>query len=963
MLKNITLKRSTFVALLFIFAFMGIVYAATPIYGPYSYSKDIKYQFYGDLSPSGLGSNQTRGAYALWHDVQFRDIFYNTIDPGAGSYYPTVQFDLIENPGDPDIGKKRGYHVAPNTKESVTMLAKKMQGNPDYVWRVLSGKGKSVDYPNGHPLVPPNSFYMVENIDDWVSFGKIAALSGGGVADKDMNYQEFGWGTRGVDYPVYKTQYQVTPWPEIYKAEPYENGKPAPASGVTLANGQLQIDARTFGFYQNRFIAWVVKGKVTKEEVLADMADGRRDEILNNKEKAALVKDMPVSQIAHWDAPLPVSSFGNLLLQDGTENEMTLVISDGKDRIQVKPFKVKIKPSTDLEVVCPEVSISPAPPQPPHTKAVVSIPVVNHSDKETYDTYLLWRWGRDKTANRVDIPALKPREKRIIQVQTEYPSEIDYFITNLNPDRKAPSYEENWENNICKRVFDVQRINLKAKAIRLNVPNPQVGEKIKFDVLVENESKYEDVKNTDLGYRINGGEMRIISGINISAGEEKWISGLEYQSKSGDTQLSVWAKINQAQDKPANEWNGTANPYLDNVVTANFPLGNLDYYMDSVSNATVPLGESVNVKMVYGRYALPIDNGGSISPVKIRLALYDNKKNEIPITTKTVTLNKGDKKEDYVVISTNGLKPGSYTIMASINIPPEVGETTYANNIAIGTLQVLGIPTALSCGYSGSSDSELSYIVCRKNSSGHRKCYYYYEDLNSDIRNLSVVYVNPDIDDSQSGDVPLISQNTTVIKKGQGFTFTVDARYSEDYHDNKSVFMNSAKAVAEFPRADGTIEKVDLVRLEEDSEAGRIKFGLPLNWLHKHSWDESVVNENGNPGSTNPEDENFYYAGGRAHYISLNHPEGSYTFTVKIYSNGVGLGDNELMNCLEGHLIVKGNVMNDFYVRQVNPEFPFPSTHFPNGPTSWWQPFVNEVFDQDMINWYNYKDQWRNWPN
>lgn len=606
---------------------------------------------------------------------------------------------------------------------------------------------------------------------------------------------------------------------------------------------------------------------------------------------------------------------------------------------------------TDLSLQNP--SLSPAPPQTAGTAATFTVQAVNDSEQERTTKIGWWYEGENFSYHAPITVTLAPREKKNVPIPIKYSATPRNVYAEINPERNAPVNEINWTNNRTSTNVGVLKPNLVAKDIRINPTRPQVGDKLIIDVLVQNEGGFGAV-TSDLAWRVNAKPVQVKPNLLLPMNKGTWISGLEWPAVPGEqTMLDVWAKINPSENKPTGESN-----YSDNTIKKSFPLAsNLDFFVKSVSGATIFQGQQVQTRVVVGRAS-----GGDDKAITTNVRLYIGGQNieAQRIVETPVTLRPGE--ETSLIMDWNSndpdppLTPGAFTLSAVINPDFTLAEVTLANNYMTAGLTIQGKTSNNMCGpwenstwaVSGHYTYQYNCRTIMVNDKAQTVCDtgvgQYYEHLDANITGLTATYVQKDADET-AVDVALDRLGTTTVKAGQGFTFDVETRYSEDRGRTGSV----DRVVATFSTIDGGQEEIDLVR-EYTGNANFVRWVLPHHFVQMMG-DGQVVSE----GIFPTDDE--YMPGGRAHYLSRHQKDGTYPFSVRVYARGV----NSLSACLEGEVQVKGSVYEDFYVRQVDPDNPFPKEHFPDGPTEMWKDHM-DIFDQELSDWYNYREGWENWP-
>lgn len=517
--------------------------------------------------------------------------------------------------------------------------------------------------------------------------------------------------------------------------------------------------------------------------------------------------------------------------------------------------------------------------------------------------------------------------------------------------------------------FDVlsdSMINLRATDIVSTPDTVRVDEPATLKVEVENTSAKVDIEDTYLDWYVNGELQKRVGPISINAGEKKWIDGLKIDSVPKVDLLHVKAIINPDHDRPEQEqMPDGSDPWIDNSIEKDIPFeSHLNYYMKSVSGSTIALGQEVTTRVSFGRENLRNDDDTLDKKTKVHLLVQDKNGNRKEVAVKTVNLDTpGTELTDFFEWDSSILAPGSYTLVATINIPSEEGEVTFEDNIMTAGLTIMSVPANIWCSSTETIAKAISgtYQECvswkyevRPSGSRHKVCKryetrYYYEYFDAGFNGGKILgsFVDEKADEINGTDVKLISTGQNSIKAGQGFHFTVNSDYSEDTGKTGNI----KDAVATFTKVDGTYETIHLIPINRSTN--HVTWAMPLAWVPKHG-DDVIYNENGNPGSSDPTADDYYYPGGRAYYTSLSATDGDITFKVNLSAKGV----NNLLRCLVGAIKVKDNIMNDFYVRQVNSEDPFPSEV--TEPKGVWKDNVSTL--TDFNDWINYQNGTRAWP-
>ncbi|MBY3621116.1 hypothetical protein HGO21_16320 [Acinetobacter sp. CUI P1] len=1002
--KRVLVTTLLLIVLIFLVTFIKSDAASPqPEYGVryYPYTKEVKTQVIGDLRASGPEQGDhllfaSRKAYALWDDVRFKNVITSTwadATPG-GSYLPVLLFQILEQESADKFDARDGYRLVPyypngdvNTTQKGTPIKKVADwagGNPSYVLNkintVLNGKASSSN------VLSADNFYYVgaippvdltENL--FFRFNSIVSLSGGGVDEGDMIAQTPTKGVnRGITYPAFKTTYSVTSWPKIHAVFGMEsNGEQREL--VNAATGKLKISTTTYSYSGHKQKIWIMKGSKTFGDVLNYMnstteMSGASDQTRFNDFSPNIYKifDASGKRTYNYNSSIPMSEMSSLITPDGTVQNFTMVVSDAYDRIAVTNFKVGTY-KNDLAIIPSSVKITPGSPQTAGTAAKVTVNVSNKGSKDIASTYLAWRWNTaGNTVSKIPINNFKRGETRSLTFDITYPPQSALLILNINANKDAPTNEIDWLNNRTEvRVGPVQ-INLRAKEVRLNPTKPQIGNSVNFEVLVENESYTETVTDTYLDWWTNQTLQSQPAKFSLSPREQKWISNLVLPIVPGGNYLYFDAEINKNHNKPVNETkaDGT-NAWTDNKISKKYQLmsKNLNYFVKTISASSATQNSAVTTRVVVGRERLSSDTNGE-KQAAVRLYILDANGNASLIETKSILLpSPGDTRTVFFDWNSGNMAIGNgYNLMATINIQPVDPETTYADNTQIASFEITGStpPNGNFCSIGATTGVSGTYSYCSRYENIYhpvtgayigRDCVNwnegnYYEYFNAYVSSsLSGSYVEENADEINGIDVPLVQGGSSTVQAGQGFTFAIDAKYTED----RGHQGNLTRAVAHFPKEDGTLQDIDLVKIR--TAGNEVTWAMPTAWVAKHG-DEVVYQEGSNPGSNDPNDTNYYYPGGRAFYTSLNMPAGTFIVSVDLYAEGV----NALHQCVLMQYTVSGTVMDDFYVRQINPEEPFPSPLFPSGPTSLWKDNYDVLQSQSLIDWDNFDESMWNWP-
>ncbi|MGG4461965.1 hypothetical protein ABEX29_27035 [Brevibacillus porteri] len=163
-------KKMSMVALVLCGLFGGVGAAYAAVSYPYS---NLQYGdsvwLYGDLSYSGAGHNDGRPSIVHRHDVKFKNTITGVEDK---DYIKTLQLDIEKLLPTDDFIDRNGYHLVPVEEELIKDLARRANGNADYVWEQVSSM-KTTKYVR---------YYKI-NRQVWIPLVSVVYLSGGGEPD------------------------------------------------------------------------------------------------------------------------------------------------------------------------------------------------------------------------------------------------------------------------------------------------------------------------------------------------------------------------------------------------------------------------------------------------------------------------------------------------------------------------------------------------------------------------------------------------------------------------------------------------------------------------------------------------------------------------------------------------------------------------------------------------------------
>lgn len=375
--------------------------AVTYPYGINKYGqKNI--MFRGNLEASGIGV-ENRPSNVNRHDLRFKNVNTGKYNPDNG-YLQTVQYDIQPLPNEPEnkFSKKSGYHVAPLDEELIKDLAKRANGNPEYVWQQVNEhaqKAASSPSMNSDKV----GLYKIQNNFSFVNIGSIIYYSGGG--DPEMLEA----GGNGITSSVFQTTYKTTNWPEIL---------------------ELKQDGQN------------VKVKAAGHSVYDALVSGQI--IVNNdaaNTKKVFTKNTPVSNYTvTYEGGIALSELPGL---KSGENKVTLRVNDAFGRTAEKTIPVNVVgEKTNLKVVDLQVNPSTLKQEGSGTATVV----VQNESKETLTSPVVL--NVDGVLVGTQMVTLAPGESKTLTFSFSVPAKKTIHIqATINPNRDQPNNETSYTDN------------------------------------------------------------------------------------------------------------------------------------------------------------------------------------------------------------------------------------------------------------------------------------------------------------------------------------------------------------------------------------------------------------------------------------------------------------------------------------------------------------------------------------
>jgi hypothetical protein len=307
------MRKCLSILFFFLFAFASSSFAATmPDYGPYYFGK-TNIPLRGDLSYSGIGTDDQRPSTAYWHAVRFQNAITNDQYLTDGSYIPSVSYDIKEQLSTDNFTNREGYHLLPVDEDTIKRYAGYMNGNQDYVWQQVQAN--------------ENKYYFVFETP-YINFAQVAYWCGAGNPNMKQVSND------GVNSPMFQTTYNITPWPYIDRFAAKQDGVLDPSE--VHSDGQLHLNANAYSVYDTQITGWVmINDDLSTQTQVFTQNTGASNSTLN------YTNDLPISILSKY-------------LKDGS-NKLTLTIQDGVGRTTTHSITINY---------VPKPIVPPAPQQP-----------------------------------------------------------------------------------------------------------------------------------------------------------------------------------------------------------------------------------------------------------------------------------------------------------------------------------------------------------------------------------------------------------------------------------------------------------------------------------------------------------------------------------------------------------------------------------------------------------------------
>ena len=516
-----------------------------------------------------------------------------------------------------------------------------------------------------------------------------------------------------------------------------------------------------------------------------------------------------------------------------------------------------------------------------------------------------------------------------------------------------PETEIVTDDNTINVPMEVLMPNLKIDNVKLSPIKPQEGEtaSLSVDVINDDSEGYNSDIVTDISWWVDGVLKGTRTNITVPAGSKIKVDGFSF--KGTKSKHSVKFFVNPSKNKPIVE-----KVYPDdNIINKNVYFTNdLDLYVTGCHGGVFESGETVTLTAVVG---------STTESTKTVMDTVEFIINDVTKVQYQVTLSPGEETTlNYNWTAPSGNWDGELRV--AINRDMDPGEITYVNNVCISYLQVREKATTISCLPNWLDNSE---PYCEDGD-----CHSWSCGCDSDGGGCDCCCSCSTTTHNETLELDINGLPSDTVKAGMGFTFTVSTDYDcSDCNDDSACGGDceagedvdcpndpnggATEVVAFFPEEFVGIDAIGDVTYEANGHVGIRMTPQKIRGSHTNTWTlpRVVIMPSDIKTADRGEDikyvSNSYvlddgeFEGGHKHYTPFPTPDGPYSFVVAAW--GGSTGDN-LVDCKQATITIKGSPYDDYIVRRVTPHNPFPAG------TGWnWVGKVDEFFTDDVKLFWN----------
>ncbi|WJQ79831.1 hypothetical protein [Brevibacillus brevis] len=512
--------------------------------------------------------------------------------------------------------------------------------------------------------------------------------------------------------------------------------------------------------------------------------------------------------------------------------------------------------------------------------------------------------------------------------------------------------------------------NLKVKTLTRST-KPRSGNTIFVNAIVANESSTKDY-TPNLGVKVSQTQAGLnifsppftemvtkllpkVSGTGVVPVQYSDIP-ISVPQVNGKDAKTFWVGVNLNHDKTIPTQEAT---FSDNIAYLRIDM---DQTVDFVAVSIVGgvAGDCQSANSAFKVRMEDISGDTAIRNVELRLYLQEPGQPRFQVASTMTAIRPRETKSVTIPWSAPSNKQANYTLIGEINLPPNPSlkepsnrlDNNYVTTGASFNCQAV-IPVC-------STDKLVSmWRAMRRNDDYIEDSFNgrYKEYLNVGIVGTNGTWIEDDPANREDATAAkTIQTKSRKVRAGQGFSFTVEASYYNDYAGDDGLYTNGdgeiLEAWAEFPTINGAYR----VMLEEIPEAiatpNKKRFRLPLMMRSKQG-NDVVVAGAATPGK--------FVSAGRSFYVPFYwrwKQNGEYKFSVHVRARGKHVDNDDsrpqskqLIACTEDFVKVEGNLRDEIYVRRIDPGDPFPAPWYQPGETSEMWKGKDDIF-RKAADWY-----------
>ncbi|MDT3417170.1 hypothetical protein QO009_003065 [Brevibacillus aydinogluensis] len=623
---------------------------------------------------------------------------------------------------------------------------------------------------------------------------------------------------------------------------------------------------------------------------------------------------------------------GTMELQKGTY-VVTLTASDEEGRA-AEPYSVTVIVGADTDFLISKVEPNPVLIKKAQESKEIAVTLANLSPSPKATT-VGWRWKGESTLQSEMNVTLPGRYENNGQSTITFPIVIDMkgqmtrdIEIVLNPNHDP--VEKTYDNNVI-----VVPVQYDWPDLRLNGPRlvSFTDDKMTIDFPVEQVALPGRTITllTKLEYGHGEGTNKIgeITNISLAVGEQKDITVTLPRHEV------AYGHINPKRDAPSQE-NYWENNYK--AIALDFTK-TLNLYVKSITGGTYRQGEKITTVVTVGSIPDTVMNDS------VDLVLRFNGKE---VGRQQVHINPGEERFipfTWTAPVTGAIKPTEYVLEAEINpTPRKLEEITYDDNIA--RTRVILLPEDIQ-GSTCDRNQEVTSAISGK--------YEYYCNCTPIGCSICVGNYYESAVLKQKGPDP------ATVKAGMGFAATFETEYFNDnpHNGSKHDFTNLTGV---FDDEKKILPDVKLVPKYEPINRSNNTWAFPRARIKRGQGDIEMIEYLPTLEELSIDPDQFV-DGGNKYYTSFYQKDGTYNYAVTAQGAGVeqitytditgktwvtNTVQPRLKSCVDNSYNVEGSPHDDYIIRRVDPNIPFPQ----NGSRGWdWR--EHEYIFRALSPWWN----------